>query len=38
VQSTAGICAQAYDIAGVRRDLRLEQYDVKQSEEPDPDG
>jgi hypothetical protein len=38
VQSTAGVRAQAYDIAGIGRDLRLIQNDVKHGEETDPDG
>jgi hypothetical protein len=35
VQAAAGIGTQAYDIAGVGRDLRLIQDDVKQREESD---
>ncbi len=38
VQSAAGIGAQAYDIAGIRRNLRLIEHDMKQREEPDLDG
>jgi hypothetical protein len=29
VQGTAGIGAKAYDVAGIRGNLRLVQYDVK---------
>ena len=37
VQGTAGVGAQAYDVAGVGRDLRLIQNDMKQGG-TDPDG
>ena len=38
VQGAAGIGAQAYDVAGVGRDFRLVEDDVKQREVPGHDG
>jgi len=34
VQMAAGVGTQAYDIAGIRRNLRLKQNNMKQAQEP----